>query len=81
MPRTNIKTIGKSEKYKYVYIVHKDGKTWYSPKISIKGRKLNYFYVSEREAALAVDKFLIDNFKQPVNILKPLNNNTTKKPT
>ena len=66
MPR-DYKRIAKS-KYKYVSVMLKGGKTkMFASSI------LQHFrtFLNEREAALYVDKVLINVGKPPVNILKP----------
>lgn len=67
------KKIGKHPKYKNVYVLQsrKSGKTYYMPYMTINYTKLpSRFYEDEKEAAIAVDKFLIKHHKDPVNILK-----------
>lgn len=62
----NLKYLGKSTTYKHVYKMQfRDGFWW-------MGRVLggNKRFIEEREAALWVDKKLIENNKNPVNILK-----------
>lgn len=58
---------GKSE-FKYVRPVIYYGKQKYKTDLA----KFNYFkfFDTEREAAIAVDKCLLLNFQEPVNILK-----------
>lgn len=56
----------KSKKYKHVLKTEVNGHVYY--RINIKGvSKIGY--KTEREAALAVDKYLINKGKEPVNIL------------
>ena len=63
------KIIYKWSQYKYVQNLIQDGKDYWT--ISLPGvSKISF--PSERDAAIAVDKILIKNGKQPVNILKPL---------
>ena len=54
-------------KYKYVQEINPDGDKWYwqirLPSVTKKT------YATEREAAIAVDKWLISKGKKPVNIL------------
>jgi len=57
----NIKSI-----YKHVVISLVNGKTYYRFKMSVVGSKT---FNTEREAALAVDKYWISKGKNPVNIL------------
>lgn len=60
-------SLGKSSLYKGVYII-KHGK---EIKYQARNNKFNGHLVStEREAAIAFDKYLINKGKSPVNILK-----------
>jgi len=72
----NMKQV-KSEKYKYVYRVTGSGRTgqseYWKAYFTIKGQYHNSkLYTSEREAAIAVDRKLIEHGREPVNILKRL---------
>lgn len=68
MAGSRYKHVGKSPKYKYVsIIVYKDGGIRYKMAIP---NKICKYYDTEREAALAVDKYFISKKKNPVNILK-----------
>jgi len=61
--------------YKYVRIYEYKGNLYYKAQItahSSLGRNWTSLFLDEREAALAVDKTLIINKLQPVNILKQL---------
>ncbi len=60
--------------YKNVYICLYNGKqTRYMAQISLKGSKIQKLFDIEKEAAICVDKFLIKNGKEPVNILTKKN--------
>jgi hypothetical protein len=60
-----VKMLSKS-KYKYVYIYRTDsGGLIYQAKVGLKQK----MFYSEREAALFVDKALIEKEKEPINIL------------
>ena len=54
-------------KYKYVYIEHKNEKTYYV-RTGLCGYSPKRYH-TEREAALSADMILIDNGRDPVNIL------------
>ena len=60
------KYIGKSKKYKGVYIFQKNRFVYYY----VGGIKNQKTFATEREAALFYDCERIANNKQPVNILK-----------
>jgi hypothetical protein len=62
----------KRSKYKGVFMRRDHGKydSWYYSKM-INYRRYQGNYDTEREAAIAYDMALIENGKQPVNILKP----------
>lgn len=53
-------------KYKYVQNLNKDGKDYWT--VNIKGVSKPKFE-TEKDAAIAVDKYLISKGKEPVNIL------------
>ena len=66
-----IKYLGKSTKYKHVYIYQtRSGKSY---KGMLYGARYNQtfgkYFKTEREAALYIDKQLIERNKEPVNIL------------
>jgi hypothetical protein len=64
---------GTSKKYRYVdkYVFKGDESiVKWKAKMQVDGHKTGRNYDSEREAALAIDKFLIGHGKEPVNILK-----------
>ena len=56
----------KSDKYKYVQVEYKNEKTYYRLWMNGYTKKC---YKTEREAAIAADKILIEQGKEPVNIL------------
>jgi len=63
----------KSARYHNVYAPNPRNytrKNQWKAKISVNGKHMEQYYYTEREAALAVDKFLIKNNLPPVNILK-----------
>ncbi len=63
---TQLKRIRKSDKYKYVYLFEtKEGEERWG--VMVVGN--SKYYDTEREAALSVDKRLINKGKEPVNIL------------
>lgn len=63
------KPVKNGSKYKLVYLFLNKGKEVWTASIGTKyGRNMKYFK-TEREAALAVDKYLIEMGKNPVNIL------------
>lgn len=62
----NSETVKKSKKYKYVYEHTMDGKIYWRAKVLPHSKICK----TEREAALFVDKSLIQSGKKPVNILK-----------
>lgn len=64
--RGRFKYIGKSDKYKYVYISKSFDGIMYTGKVGKKKR----MFKDEREAARWVDLALIDAGKEPVNVLK-----------
>ena len=57
------KYIGISDKYKLVYVYETNG-------VKIYRSNHGQYYDNEREAALSVDKNLIEDGKEPINILK-----------
>lgn len=63
--------------YKGIYYSRICGK--YKWRVRIKNEKgrwvMHGSYIEERDAAIAYDKYLLSQGKQPVNILKPINNN------
>lgn len=61
------KRLGKT-KYKYVYIVSFDNVETYRAELS--KYKFCKCFDNMRDAAIAVDKKLLENNKEPVNILK-----------
>lgn len=61
------KHIADSTTYEGVSIYNHRGKTIYKGKV---GRKAHLGFDSEREAALFVDRTLIEKGQEPVNILK-----------
>lgn len=64
------KYIKKSEKYKGVYLsTIANGELYFVAQISVNGKSYKKHYKTEKEAAKAVDVFLINNKKEPVNIL------------
>ena len=62
-----IKYVGKSKLYKYVYEEECKGVTKWIGKV---GSNKKTGFKTEREAALWVDKMLLSKGKEPVNILK-----------
>ena len=71
------KRIRKSDKYKYVYLYElrdkrKPVEKWYAMTDKLHFDFKSSFHDTEREAALAVDRKLIELNKEPVNILKRL---------
>jgi hypothetical protein len=66
------KHIKGGSKFKYVSLVHfiNNGKVNHKYRSCIG--KFSAYYNTERESAIAVDKYLIKNGKKPINILKPL---------
>ncbi len=58
----------KSDQYKYVSRVERSGNIHYATTIHGLGHKK---YDTARDAAKAVDMYLIRNGKAPVNVLKP----------
>jgi len=66
------KHLGKSDKFKYVYKVsNRTGQIEYSATITINRVRFNSRHKTERAAAIAVDRYLLENHKQPINILIP----------
>ena len=63
------KYVGKSKMYKHVYIHEIDGQHYYRALINLGLGNWGKFFESERQAALAVDKKLLESGKEPVNIL------------
>lgn len=61
---SGLKMIGKS-KYKYVSQIDTAGKIWWRGAIYGSGKN----FKTEREAAIYIDKRLIEKGKEPVNIL------------
>ena len=59
-----------SKLYKNVYLRYADDRIYYIARVSIGNTKFNKYCNTEREAAIAVDMFLINNKKEPINILK-----------
>ena len=59
-------SLGKSKAYKYVYKYRTDTMniTW----LGNYGKKMKFFK-TEREAAIFVDKALIEAYKEPLNVL------------
>lgn len=71
------KRIRKSDKYKYVYLYElidkkKPVEKWFAMTGNLHFDFKSSFHDTEREAALAVDRKLIELNKEPVNILKRL---------
>lgn len=68
----SVKRISSSEKYKHVHFVFHKGEYKWLAQYSLKkdGCTWHCFHDTEREAALAVDKYLISLEMEPVNILK-----------
>lgn len=70
MSQRAVKYLGKS-KYKGVVIyTNKVGEIYYRFNICINGTKTRGTYKTEKECAIAYDMVLINNGKEPVNILK-----------
>ena len=66
-----LKYLKKSEFYKNVYIQEKkDGTSIYLAKIVKNKMRYSSNHFTEREAALAIDKYLITINEEPINILK-----------
>ena len=63
----NIKRLGKTM-YKYVYLISYNGVETYS--VEMPMYKYYKPFENLREAAIAVDKKLIENNREPINILK-----------
>ena len=63
--------VGPSEKYVRVYLYRNDNITKKEDWVAVFPKSTKIF-ATEREAAIAVDKELINRGKPPVNILKPL---------
>ena len=63
----NIKRLGKTM-YKYVYLISYNGVETYS--VEMPMYKYYKPFENLREAAIAVDKKLIENEREPINILK-----------
>ena len=63
------KTGYKLSKYKYVNIEPNNGRVYYRIGVPNYSKKR---FNTEREAAIAVDKILIEQGKEPVNILKKI---------
>lgn len=51
-------------------VLLRDNRVYFLADISVKGKRLQAYYETEREAAIAVDKVLINAQKPPVNVLK-----------
>lgn len=63
------KLISKSQRYKHVYkMIYNGRETWYA---RIRRPNWSNVFETERLAAIAVDKKLIEMKRKPVNILKP----------
>lgn len=71
MHRDNRKYIAKSDKYKGVCRVYIDNEYKWVARSHAKHTYWNKFCTTEREAALAYDRYMIKIGKAPVNILKP----------
>lgn len=67
MKTVSIKT--KPTKYKYVVECLKCGKTTFMAGFKHNGKQNTKHYPTEKEAAIAVDVYLISKGKDPVNIL------------
>ena len=63
------KNSSKASKYKHVLAINTDNVLTYQIRLKNAAKKT---YLTEREAALAVDMYLISKNKKPVNILKKL---------
>ena len=60
-----------SETFKRVLTVYlRDGREYFLADITINNNRLQAYYDDEREAAIAVDRALINAQKPPVNVLK-----------
>lgn len=58
--------------YKYVTKKRRGGRVYWMFSLTLNGERMySTPYKTEREAALAVDEYLIRKGKPPVNILKP----------
>lgn len=63
----------KDSEYKNVYKLSQNQfniKRRWQARITVKGIKYETYFETEKQAAIAVDKFLIKNGKEPKNILK-----------
>jgi len=56
--------------YKNVYLVKKNGMPYYQSSILINGKSFTQLHKTERDAALSIDRTLISQGREPVNILK-----------
>ncbi len=74
MARSGLRYIGKTQ-YKGVAEETKDGKTFFIARKTHKGIRWMKICETEKEAAKAYDIRLIELGLQPVNILKPKQNN------
>tara|TARA_R110001606_G_scaffold38401_1_gene107634 strand:- start:2738 stop:2974 length:237 start_codon:yes stop_codon:yes gene_type:complete len=64
------KTYKSEYKYVYRYVSRKDGSVMWQGQFYHNQTKSGKFYETEKEAAKAVDLFLIGKGKEPINILK-----------
>ncbi len=71
MSRTMYKCVARSKIYSYVYEITNGQRTLWKAEFNLtKATRNSKIYDTEREAAIAVDKFLISHGREPVNIFK-----------
>jgi hypothetical protein len=70
MSQSAVKWLRKSEKYKGVALYYASTKEMWRYQLKINNTRFTGLYETEKEAAIAYDMKLIDNGKQPVNVLK-----------
>lgn len=70
----SLEYLGGSKKYKYVSRICMNGNELWRGTFFKNGKGNGKNFETEREAAIYVDKKLIENGKEPVNLLKRIKN-------
>ena len=67
-----MKSAGFKSQYRNVMPVKNNGVLYYQAAVMVNGHQYRQLFKTEREAALSVDRTLISNGREPINILKRL---------
>jgi len=69
--RLSTTTLNEDTGYKYVYkVIKRGGDEMYEAKLRTNGVDKCLYFKTSKEAAIAVDKHLISQGKEPINVLK-----------